>query len=542
MDVKMHEVGTNETSKTLVAGSLEKSENHEKTDELDDQEPIVVLDDVDLPIVLLVDHDHIAERATFTIDQLTYVVEVPHDDQTTRLSVVARYNGLVYSEVLDLAVLAAGKRFAGNAALRFGLSAVVIAGHLPLLLEEVQKLRAEADGADDSNEPVVEPTGVDRDTALERLRSGDLLDGVVADLTTLGWVGEENAKRLLVLTALSRKLPAPLWALRLVDSLVSEGNQLNYFAEITPPEDLVHVSRLTNAALSYQDSNALRHKLLLIDDTATLTKEVALALRILQKRGALSQSIVPRHNLSGSSRALITEIRGPLAVIAATSAQQHKKLGFNCCHIPADTSAEHVQKVRASERAWYAKPIRQKDHARKSIIAQLHNLQRLLYRYPVVIPFAERIHFPDELLRQPGVQTRFLGVIAASALLHQYQRLRDDGHIIADERDFQNALDLSPLLCAGEPSTLGGPATTLLTAVRQAGLTTFTKTNVYSLLPHWSYASFRSAVTDLLQNECITKEQTGRGVLQTYHVVATEPSAAPHVTLLTETSLRSEVG
>jgi hypothetical protein len=479
----------------------------------------------------LVAHDQQSDRATFTIGLATYVVEVPHDDQTTRLSVVSRVNGQVYSEVIDLAVSAARNRFAGNAALRFGIASDVIAGHLPLLLTAVQQLRVESDRVDESD-PVIEPTGEARESALQRLRSGDLLNGMIADLTTLGWVGEDSAKRLLVLAAISRKSPAPLWALRVSDSIFSESHQLNYLAEITPSEDLVHVSRLTNAALSYQAANALRHKLLLIDDTATLTNEVVLALQILQKRGALSQSVVPRHNLSGSSRALITEIRGPLSVIAATSAQQHKKLGFNCCHIPADTSAEHVQHVLAAERAQYAKPTRQHDATRQSMMTRCHNLQRLLQRYPVIIPFAERIHFPDELLRQPGMQTRFLGVIAASALLHQYQRLRDDGHIIADERDFQIALDLSSLLCGSEPSALGVPATTLLNAVRKAGLTSFTQATIRGLLPEWRRRSFRTAVAELVREEFITDENTGRGIQHTYHVVAdTEQEMIPAITL-----------
>jgi len=514
-----------------------------KFDILDDNEPIVILDDsTDISTIAptLLDYDRCAEHATFSIGHVTYVVEVPHDDATTKLSVTIRHNGLVYADVFNLAVEAACKRFAGNAALRCGISADIIAEHLPLLLVAVQQLRADADGLADE-ETTIEPTGVDREQSLILLRQNDLLDQIGADLTTLGWIGEDDAKRLLVLTALSRKLPTPLWALRVSNASVSDSSVL-CLADMTPPEDVVHVSRLTNAALSYQDTNALRHKLLLIDDASTLTKEVVTSLQILQKRGALSQSIVPRHNLSGSSRTQTNEIRGPLAVIAATTAASHKQLGTSCCIISTDTSEVHMQKVYAAERAMYAKPTNKNDSTRLSLISKLHNVQRLLHRYPVIIPFAERIHFPNELLHQHGVQTRFLGVIAASALLHQYQRLRDDGYIIATERDFQTALSLSHLICAREPIGLGVPATTLLNAVKQAGLTSFTQETIRELLPQWGRMSFRSAVAELLKEEFITCDSKGRGVQHVYYVVADdEQDTIPairleHITKPTEVS------
>lgn len=503
-------------------------------------------DDEDLPIVILpdeaptlVDYDRRAERATFSIAACTYVVEVPYEADTTQLSVTVRHDGQVYADVFSMAVSAACQRFAGNAALRCGIPADVISTHLPRLWSAVQELRVQDDSGEDDNAPNLEPTGAEREDALVRLRSPNLLNSIVVDCATLGWVGEDDAKRISVLTAISRKLPTPLWAVRTMGGTHTR-EPVNMLALMTPPEDIVHVSRLSHAALSYQDTHALCHKLILIDDAATLPKDALLALQLLRSRGALSQAVVPRHNLSGSARALVTEVRGPIALVAVSSGNKRHQLGAECCHIPADTSPMHLTAVAAAECAQYATLSRQRDAEHAVVVTRLHHLQRLLHRLPVVIPFAQRIQFPPTLMRQPGVQTRFLGLIAASALLHQYQRLRHDGHLVADERDFHIAVSLVSLLTAPESSPLGVPATELWTALQHAGMQAFTKPDVFTLLPHWGYASFRTAVADLLKHGYLTKDGDGRGVLHAYHVSTVAEPAEPAVIRLAEATVSDE--
>ncbi len=480
----------------------------------------------------LVSHDQQAERATFTIGSVTYVVEVPHDESMTRIDLVTRHAGHVHREVVDLAVDAARNRYAGNAALRCGVAAPVIAAHLPLLLGAVQTLRAVAETKPDDGAVDV-PDGAERDAALTMLRSPTLLGQLTADLTTLGWVGEDTAKQVLLLTAISRKLPEPLWAIRTASREITGSHGLDLIAALMPPEDLIHVSRLTNAALAYQNAHALHHKLLVIDDATTLSPEVILALRVLKQRGALSQAVVPRHNLSGSARTQTIEVRGPIAVVSATAGRLDDALTASCCLVPVDESADQTARVLAAERVRYAQPGGGCDAVtRTAIIQRHHTLNRLIVRRPVVIPFADRIQFPATTLRSRHEQARFLGLIAASALLHQYLRLTDRGHVVADERDFTRTVSLAEAAGIGAEPELGRPATVLLHALHHTGITTFTSDSALALLPHWGRTSFRSAVADLLRLDYVVSPEGGRGQRRSYSLIAgQQPASRPVITL-----------
>ena len=487
----------------------------------------------------LLTHDRQAERATFSLGSTTFVVEVPHDVAVTRLEVVTRHAGQVHREIVDLAVEAARHRYAGNASLRCGIPSAIIATQMPHLLAEVQALH-HAMTAPPAEDPEAVPPGPERDDALVLLRSPDLMDRLVGDLETLGWVGEADAKRVLLLTAISRKLPEPLWAVRTASNDVISDAALDVIAAITPPEDVLHLSRLSPAALNYQDEHALAHKLLVIDEASALTPEAILTLRVLRSRGAFSQASVPRHHLSGSARTQTTEIRGPIALISATAGRLERQVADACCLVPVDESAEQTARMLAAERHRFAQPPAADADAgtttRRVTLRRYHTVNRLIARRPVVIPFADRIEFPAITLRRRQEQSRFLALIAASALLHQHQRLGDRGHVVADVRDFDRAVSLAATAGIGvdDDHGLGRPAVALLSAVQQAGLTSFTVDQIRALLPQWGRSSFRSAVADLLRHDYVAAAVTGPGVVRRYDLLVQpgeQPVPAPVITL-----------
>ena len=233
------------------------------------------------------------------------------------------------------------------------------------------------------------------DEALALLRAPDLVERIAGDLDRLGWVGEPEAKRLAYLAATSRKLADPMWALLVTSPGAGAHPGLDLIAALTPPEEVVHVSRLTDSALYYQDANALRHKLLAIDEAGSLTAEVLLALRVLQTRGALSISHVNRSPIPGAARAEVIEARGPVAVLTAATDGIDAHFRDRCVLIPADESPEQTARVLAAQRRLRADPaLATVDGERASIIRRHHALQRLLLRRSVLVPYAERIEFP----------------------------------------------------------------------------------------------------------------------------------------------------
>jgi hypothetical protein len=77
-------------------------------------------------------------------------------------------------------------------------------------------------------------------------------------------------------------------------------------------------------------------------------------------------------------------------------------------------------------------------------IARQHwNAQRLLEPHPVVIPFADRLVFPSAWLRTRRDYARFLNLIEVSAFLHQHQRERREGAVVAALADYAVAYGLA---------------------------------------------------------------------------------------------------
>ena len=77
-------------------------------------------------------------------------------------------------------------------------------------------------------------------------------------------------------------------------------------------------------------------------------------------------------------------------------------------------------------------------------IASKHwNAQRILESLPVIIPFAEQLTFPSSWMRTRRDHARFLNLIEVSAFLHQYQRERRSGAIVASVADYATAYALA---------------------------------------------------------------------------------------------------
>ena len=71
------------------------------------------------------------------------------------------------------------------------------------------------------------------------------------------------------------------------------------------------------------------------------------------------------------------------------------------------------------------------------------NAQRRLEGLPVVIPYADRLSFPSAWMRTRRDHARFLNLIEVSAFLHQHQRQRQGGAIVAAVDDYAAAYALA---------------------------------------------------------------------------------------------------
>jgi len=446
---------------------------------------------------------------------VSYTVEVALDGDS-RFEVRLDRGGKVHLDRFDLAVEVQRKRFASSAAIKTQCPIEVIDAQLVALLDEVRKLRAELLSPAAKPKVNVGMTEAERKDALALLQRPDLLDCIAGDMESLGWVGEENSKRLLYLTAVSRKLPAPLSAALVSSSGAGKSMSIETIAELVPPEDLMHVSRLTDSSLYYHDKDALRHKLLVVDEADALTPEVFVSLRVLQTRGALTQSHVMRDPVTGHTVTQFIETRGPVSVLTSTAGKLEEQTLSRCFEVSIDETAEQTGRVLEAQRRLRADAEYQGAGGRCAMIVRKHhNLQRLLRSCAVVIPFADRIQFPSSSIKHRREQERFLNLIEASALFHQHQRLKHKNTtgeelILADIRDYEIASTLAADLIGRACDELSQNAREVLRVAQGAKMEEFDSNDIHALRPGWTRHRVRAGIEELLKLEVLATGQRTR--------------------------------
>ncbi len=469
-----------------------------------------------IPDLVLVEHNQRTEQATFTADDISYEVEVPWDERT-RIAVRIKRGGHEHPDRLDLAEDAQRRRCASSAALRVNASPVVIEAHLVQLHHAVRDLADQVAAPPPSRRPA-SPTAmsdVERTEAMELAKQPDLLTRVLVDLGgSLGWVGEDSAKRLTFLAAISRNLDEPVWVALTASGHGERCPGLAAIAAITPPEDRVHVSKLSDGTFYYADPAGLRHKLVIIDDASAISTGVGTALRVLKRRGALSAPRVERDPVRGDVRTTFIEVHGPVAVLTATGGTVDPQLQPHVVEIAADESPEHVARVYAERHRRLAQPSDQGEVER--VIKRLQNLQRVIGPRRVTIPFAEGIEGFGASARDRREHETLASLIAAHALLHQHQRQVIAGSVTATVDDFIVAATLMNERRAIDHGGIGWHAQRLLTAVSSAGIADFSMEDLNRLLPGWTRHAFRAGIDELVALDYVASSRAGRGAVRIY--------------------------
>ena len=477
----------------------------------------------DTPV--LVKHDTKTESAVFAVDDARYEVEVTVDGGS-RLSVRLERQGKLALDRFDLASEAQRRRFATSAAMKTLLPFEMVEAHLICILDSVKALQESLLNPVRRQAVQPEVSETEKKEALAYLGRADLLDAVAADLESMGWTGEERNKRLLYLAAISRKLHSPLSAALISSSGAGKSVGIETISTLTPAEDLIHVSRLSDSALFYFDKDALRHKLLVVDESDALSREAIVSLRVLQSRGALSQSRVLRDPATGGTVTQFVEARGPVAVLTSTAGKLDRELLSRCFDLPVDESPAQTARVLEAQRRARSNPEGSGADGLKSKIARRHqNMQRLLASLPVVTAFADRIEFPATSIKYRREQERFLNLIEASALLHQHQRLKQknatgEEFIIADMRDFEIARGLCAESVARAADDLSGHGRELLALIENAKLESVSMEGLKALRPEWTRYRFRTGLDELVRLEVLTSLRSGRGKAREYRLQA----------------------
>lgn len=433
-----------------------------------------------------------------------------------RIPIRAERGSKLHLDRVDLASSRGRKKFAHVAAARLGADPETIESHLVAIVSILEEHAREE--RVHQERPVfaaaVPFTPEARERAVSVLSRPDLLVVLERDLAALGYVGEAPAKKLALLVAVSRKLPSPLAAILRSSSGSGKSALLDLVARVTPPEDVVFLSELTPQALYYLEKDALKHKLLVVDERSG-SERADYPIRTLLSRQTLTLAVTVPDGATGRRRTRLVEVQGPVAYLESTTAPNLNPENANrVLEIFLDESPEQTRRIQEAQRSRRT-ALKGED---PSLVDRLRDLQRSLEPGAVEIPFAHRLAFPAELPRHRRDHEKFLRLIEASTLLHQHQRERRSGRFVAVPADYRIAYELAlPILGRGS-ETLSPAARDLLRALRDLELLEFTRRDV-SRRFGWSPVRVWRTVQELLRADFVSRLPAGPDRRHRYRVL-----------------------
>ncbi len=314
---------------------------------------------------------------------------------------------------------------------------------------EAERIAMRAQGSAAAAPPMSEE---EKAMALEMLKSKDLLTRIMEDFNSIGYIGEKTNKLIAYIAAVSRLQPDPLAVLILSRSGAGKTSLQNAVCKFVPPEAAIQYTRLTGQALFYRDPNALKHKVLAIEEDEGM-QAAMYSVKTLISSQRLSVSTTRTDPKTGKLSADEYTVNGPVVVFVSTtrpnSLDDETKRRFLILTI--DESEEQTKQIIMAQRTkssprWYEMT------AAECAIAKLHhNMQRMLKPLEVMIPEDLKITWPTRRLQYRGEHAKYFSLIKAIALLFQYQRKtghtrRLDGSkvecVYATQKDVDLALEL----------------------------------------------------------------------------------------------------
>jgi hypothetical protein len=262
----------------------------------------------------------------------------------------------------------------------------------------------------------------ERAAALELLRDPNLVERILADFASTGIIGEETNVLTAYLACVSRLLDRPLAVLVQSSSAAGKSALMDAVLALMPGGAQVRYSAMTGQSLFYMGEVGLKHRILAIAEEEGASS-ASYALKLLQSEGEVTIASTGKDASTGQLVTHQYRVEGPVMLFLTTTAIDIDEELMNRCLVlsvnesRAQTQAIHVlQRGRETLAGLLA---REDAHAVKA----LHrNAQGLLGGVHVVNPFADSLTFLDDKTRTRRDHMKYLTLIRAIALLHQYQR------------------------------------------------------------------------------------------------------------------------
>ncbi|MDB5341901.1 MAG: primase [Schlesneria sp.] len=337
-----------------------------------------------------------------------------------RVNVLASTDWGLFVDTFDLYSARHRKTFITQAATELVIEEKVIKkdlGRVLLKLEELQDQQIKS--ALEPKEILPTMTPQEKEEALRLLRDPKLLDRIVTDIPL---VGEATNKLVGYLAAVSRKLDQPLAVIIQSSSAAGKTTLMEAVLSLMPGEDQVKFSAMTGQSLYYMGEGDLKHKILAIVEEEG-AERASYALKLLQSERELMIASTGKDVSSGRLVTQTYRVEGPVMIFLTTTAIKiDEELLNRCVVLSVDEDREQTRAIHRlqRERQTLQGLLARQDH--QQVLALHRNSQRLLRPLLVANPFAKDLTFLNTKTRTRRDHLKYLTLIRAVALLHQYQR------------------------------------------------------------------------------------------------------------------------
>lgn len=401
--------------------------------------------------------------AVFRYDNIEYNIKSLDlkDTSELRVIIIAMANGTRHQDRFDLYSAKSRSVFANQTAKKLRADKEAVEESLLKIIEELESIKQSELAKDTDTKKIYRLTPEEEKEAIDFLKNPRLIERIKDDIETAGFVGDDVNKVIAYLVATSRKLDKPLSCIIVSQSSSGKSHLMETIASLMPDEEVEFYSRITPQSLYYMEKDALKHKLLIIDERSG-SEEADYAIRSLQTRHKLILAYPIKDPNTGRMRTIVVEMYGPISYMETTTREdlnpENTSRSFILYLDESETQTKKIheyQKLLRSLNGW--KLI----DKRESIIRIHKNSQRLLKPIKIINPFIDRIKFPAKWMRARRDQDRFLSLIEAVTFLYQYQRevktdSRGKPYIESTIKDYEIAYNLASLALLDTFSDLSG--------------------------------------------------------------------------------------
>jgi DNA primase catalytic core len=312
--------------------------------------------------------------------------------------------------------------------------------HLTDLLEDYRD-SLYAHGKEGECRPVIKADPAMIARCREFLSSPDLIQRLNRVIGESGVVGEETNRLFLFIIATSYKMADTLHALIQGSTGSGKTHLLDRISRLMPPEDVKRFTRVTDSSFYNYGAYDLQNKLICLEDLDGMKEEAQLAFRELQSREMLSTSTTGQDE-KGNLRSYEKVVYGPIASLSCTTRGDIYEDNMSRCFVIAvDETEEQTKRVISYQNRRATGAI---DPGREQETAlMLQSCIRLLKPYPVINPYADKVHLPQEAHKIRRLNELYQSFVRQVTLVNQYRRDKDSrGRLISRKEDLLTAADI----------------------------------------------------------------------------------------------------